>query len=322
MVEVCRALAPSPLFGKGRYINIKLVFLLVSCHPASNLPLLEVGARAGPGLSQVALPMPIITDFPWATQVSPLGWNIQEGMLHTPLFFISVAVLGHTGADLKPDMTWLVKFVSFIFSGSSCCCCCCCCTFHRLCCTCSAIKGGTSIHGSGRSFPLLLLGFGWTHEYLVEPKQKWSFRSSIQGPGNTSCLLKIIWEKSRQHTQALQLRCSYLQAGSKIERLEQAAVFSCSFSIPLLLYTSPAESRPVWFWIAPCSPARRTGAWFAAWSLPFYLFPNPSACSLNVSEAAVSEERLIYSAPLPKLGKRAWREAGLLPAVRMRQWKA
>lgn len=157
MVEVCRALAPSPLFGKGRYVNTKPVFLLVSCPPASHLSLLEVAARAGPGLSQVALPMLIITDFPQATQVLPLGWNIQEGMLHTPLFFISVAVLGQAGADLKPDMTWLVKFVPFIFSGSSCCCCC---TFHGLCCTCSAIKGGTSIRGSGRSFPLLLLGFG------------------------------------------------------------------------------------------------------------------------------------------------------------------
>lgn len=141
----------------GRYVNTKPVFLLVSCPPASHLSLLEAAARAGPGLSQVALPMLIITDFPHATQVLPLGWNIQEGMLHTPLFFISVAVLGQAGADLKPDMTWLVKFVPFIFSGSSCCCCC---TFHGLCCTCSAIKGGTSIRGSGRSFPLLLLGFG------------------------------------------------------------------------------------------------------------------------------------------------------------------
>lgn len=158
MVEVCRALAPSPLFGKGKYVNTKPVFLLVSCPPASHLPLLEVAARAGPCLSQVALPMLIITDFPRATQVSPLGWSIQEGMLHTPLVFF-ISVLGQAEADLKPDMTWLVKFVPFIFSGSNCCCCCCC-TFHNLCCTCSATKGGTNIHGSGRSFPLLLLGFG------------------------------------------------------------------------------------------------------------------------------------------------------------------
>lgn len=34
----------------------------------------------------------------------------------------------------------------------------------------------------------------------------------------------------------------------------------------------------------------------------YHLFPNPSACSLSVSEATVSEEHLIYSAPLPKLG--------------------
>lgn len=143
MVKVCRALAPSPLFGKGRYVNTKPVFLLVSCPPALRLPLLEVAARAGPGLSQAALPMLIITDFPRATQVSPLGWNIQEGMMHTPLFIISVAVLGQTGADLKPDMTCQVKSVPFIFSGSNCCC-----TFHRLCCTCSAVKGATSIHRS------------------------------------------------------------------------------------------------------------------------------------------------------------------------------
>lgn len=150
MVKVCRALAPSPLFGKGRYVNTKPVFLLVSCPPALYLPLLEVAARAGPGLSQAALPMLIITDFPRATQVSPLGWNIQEGMMHTPLFIISVAVLGQTGADLKPDMTWLVKFVLFIFSGSNCCC-----TFHRLCCTCSAVKGGTNIHGVEEASPCL-----------------------------------------------------------------------------------------------------------------------------------------------------------------------
>lgn len=102
MVEVCRALAPSPLFGKGRYVNTKPVFLLVSCPPASHLPLLEVGARAGPGLSQVALPILIITDFPWATQVSPLGWNIQERILHTPLFFISSC----SGADWSRLETW------------------------------------------------------------------------------------------------------------------------------------------------------------------------------------------------------------------------
>lgn len=48
--------------------------------------------------------------------------------------------------------------------------------------------------------------------------------------------------------------------------------------------------------------AGRTGVWVAAWSLPYHLFPNPSACSLSVSEATVSEEHPIYSAPLPKLG--------------------
>lgn len=103
MVEVCRALAPSPLFGKGKYVNTKPVFLLVSCPPASHLPLLEVAARAGPCLSQVALPMLIITDFPWATQVSPLGWSIQEGMLHTPLFFYLCSC---SGAGWSRFETW------------------------------------------------------------------------------------------------------------------------------------------------------------------------------------------------------------------------
>lgn len=62
--------------------------------------------------------MLIINDFPWATHVLPLGWNIQEGILHTPLFFIFVAVLGQGGADLKPDMTWLVN-LSLLFSQAA-----------------------------------------------------------------------------------------------------------------------------------------------------------------------------------------------------------
>lgn len=155
MAEVCRALAPSRLIGKGRYVNTKPVFLLVFCPPASHLPLLEVAARAGPGLTSSSprahhhwLSLSY-TSFTLRLEYS--GRNVAHS------FVFCLCSCSGTGADLIPDMTWLVRFVPFIFSGSNCCCC----TFHRLCCTCSATKGGTSIHGRRRSFPLLLLGFGW-----------------------------------------------------------------------------------------------------------------------------------------------------------------
>lgn len=87
----------------------------------------QVAAREGPGLSQVALPVLVISDFhgellkccPWAG-VFKKGW--------CTLAFIFIAVLGQTGADSKTDMTWPLKIVSLSFPGSICCC-----TFHKPC---------------------------------------------------------------------------------------------------------------------------------------------------------------------------------------------